>query len=256
MDKKFLDVPLEVKASDIKEDGTFKGHGSLFDKTPDSYGDVINRGAFSETLAQGGRNKTGIAMLWQHYSDKIPGVWLSLAEDKKGLPVEGQLALKTTLGRDVYEIMKLGAEAGTFKLGLSIGYDAKDFEYETLKDNNKKIRILKRVELWEISLVTFPAKIGAIVSTVKTIEDAKTERELEKALREAGSLSKSAAQYIVKLCRPSLREAGTVVGNGSLLTILDGLKQINQDLLQQKKVADAEDKGLSGILNSLKQINV
>lgn len=255
MDKKFLDVALEVKASDIKEDGTFKGHGSLFDKTPDSYGDIIARGAFSETLANGGRNKTGIAMLWQHYSDRIPGVWLSLAEDKKGLPVEGQLALKTTLGNDVYEIMKLGAELGTFKLGLSIGYDAKDFEYMIPKDGDRKIRILKKVELWEISLVTFPAKIGAMVSTVKTIEDAKTERELEKALREVG-LSKSAAQYVVKLCRPSLREANTVVENGSLLTILDGLKQINQSLLQQKVVADTEDKGLSGILNSLKQINV
>jgi len=253
MDKAFLNVPLNIKAEDIKESGEFKGLGSLFDKSPDSYGDIINPGAFSETLAKGGRNKTGIAMLWQHRSDKIPGVWKSLMENKKGLPVEGQLALKTTLGRDVYEIMKLSAEIGTFKLALSIGYDAQDFEYVTQKDTDRKIRVLKKVELWEISIVTFPAKIGATVSTVKMIEDAKTERELENSLREAG-LSKNAAQYVVKLCRPSLREANTEIRDGNFSDILDELKQVNQNLLFSNN--ENSNEGLSGILNSLKQINV
>lgn len=163
MDRKYLNISLEVKTEDIKSDGTFKGYGSLFDKSPDSYGDVVARGAFTETLAQGGRNKTGIAMLWQHRSDQIPGVWTSLAEDKRGLKVEGKLALKTQLGNDVYEIMKLSAEAGTFKLGLSIGYDPIDFEI----DPKTKIRTLKEVSLWEISIVSFPAKIGAGIESIK-----------------------------------------------------------------------------------------
>lgn len=225
----YLNVPFEVKSADISDDGTFRGYGSIFDRKPDDHRDIISPGAFTETLANGGRNRTGIAMLWQHQTGMIPGVWASLREDKKGLASEGRLALKTTLGNDVYELLKLAAEIGTFKLSQSIGYDA--IEYEV--DEKKKIRDLKKVELWELSLVTFPAKLGATVTTVKSIEDARTERELENVLRDSG-LSKQAAQYLVKLCKPSLREAddgGLILGIEAFSGILDGLKEVNQDLV-------------------------
>lgn len=223
----YLEVPFEVKAEDISEDGSFKGYASLFDKKPDAYRDLVAKGAFQGTIARGGRNGTGVAMLWQHKSDKVPGVWSKLYEDSKGLVSEGRLALKTSLGNDIYEIMRLAAEVGTFKMGQSIGYDA--IEYEV--DEKKKIRTLKEVELWEISLVTFPAKLGASVLTVKSIEDAKTERELETVLREAG-LSKTMAQYLVKLCKPSLREAGKVdkVEAGVLGSILESLTKTTSAL--------------------------
>ena len=84
-EKQYMAVPFEVKAEDIKEDGTFEGYGSLFDKKPDAYRDIIAPGAFTKSLKRGGRNKTGVAMLWQHNRDQIPGVWASLEEDKKGL---------------------------------------------------------------------------------------------------------------------------------------------------------------------------
>jgi len=225
----YLDIPFEVKAEDIKKDGTFKGWGSLFNRSPDAHRDLVSRGAFTETLAKGGRNRTGVAMLWQHRSDKIPGVWKSLMENKKGLAAEGKLALATQLGNDVYEIMKLGAELGTFKLGLSIGYDALEFEV----DKKKKIRDLKKVDLWELSIVTFPAKLGATVTTVKQIKGAKTERELERILREVEGLSECSAKLLVKMCKPSLREAGrddALLHDDVLSGILDGLKETNQDL--------------------------
>ena len=167
---------------------------------------------------------------------------------KKGLAVSGVLALKTSLGNDVYELMKLASSVGTFKLGLSMGYDA--LEYDV--DEKKKIRELKKVELWEMSIVTFPAKLGAMVSQVKSLESAKTERELEAALRESG-LSKNDSQYIVKLCKPSLRESGDGGDDGDdgLSMLLNGLKSVNEDLEVFRQT-----KGMANILDALKQINV
>jgi len=221
-EKRYMAVPFEVKAEDIKEDGTFSGYGSLFDKKPDAYRDIISPGAFAKTLKAGGHFKSGIAMLWQHQRDSLPGVWASLEEDKKGLKSSGRLALASSLGNDVYQIMKLGAELGTFKLGQSIGYSAVQYEI----DEKKRIRVIKEIDLWELSIVTFPAKLGATVNNVKNIEEAGTEREMEQALRDAG-LSKNASKYVVKLCRPSLREAGVVTGLGALSGILDSLKEVN-----------------------------
>ena len=222
----YLDFPFEVKAADIKEDGSFRGYASLFNRKPDAYGDIVSKGAFLDTIAKGGRNGTGVALLWQHDVKQIPGVWTSLREDSKGLVSEGRLAINTTLGKDTHEILKLAAEVGTFKLGQSIGYDA--IEYED--DEKKKTRDLKKIELWEISLVTFPAKLGANVLTVKSIEGAETPRELEDLLREAG-LSNSIAKYLVKLCRPSLREAGKIgpVEAGLLANVLASLTQTNDE---------------------------
>jgi len=240
MEKQYLDIPFEVKAEDIKEDGTFEGWASLFDNQPDAHRDLVARGAFRETLNKGGRNGTGIAMLYQHRTDKIPGVWLSLVEDTKGLKVKGQLALETQLGREVHEVMLLGARTGMWRFSLSIGFDSIEEEEQMIKIGEAKIRVrlLKKVELWEISIVTFPAKVGATVTNVKQIEDAKTERELENALREAG-LSKTSAQYLVRLCKSSLREAGKPDDakddeNETLSAILDSLRQVNYDL----KMAD------------------
>ena len=238
-ERKYIDVPFDIKFEDIKEDGTFKGHASLFDQVPDSYRDLVARGAFKETLSSGGRNKSGIAMLYQHRSDKIPGVWVSLGEDTKGLMAEGQLALDTQLGKEIHAIMRLGIKTGTFKFGLSIGYDALDFDYHTPAGESRKVRTLKKVDLWEISIVTFPAKIGTDILDVKKIdvkqiEEAKTERELEKTLREVEGLSECSVKLLVKMCKPFLREGvknieGTL-DDGSLSEILDGLKKFNEEV--------------------------
>ncbi len=253
-EKKYLDVPLEIKAEDISEEGVFSGYGSIFDQTPDSYRDLVARGAFTETLSKGGRNRTGIPMLWQHRSDQIPGVWKSLVEDTKGLRVEGQLATNTTLGNDVYEIMKLGAKLGTFKLGMSIGYGTLEESFHVPKEEEgnkypRKIRTIHKAELWENSIVTFPAKISAFVTDIKQIdieqvEKIDNERDLEGVLRESG-LSKKAAQYIVKLCKPSLREADKETGNNVLSEILDSMKLVNKEI-------EKKDTGITSILDTLK----
>jgi len=219
MTKKYTAFPFHYDIKSISEDGVFEGYGSLFDDEEDDYGDIIAKGAFQKTLQLNGRNRNGVAMLFQHNANQPIGVWNEILEDNIGLRVKGQLATKTTMGRDAYELMKIGAIKG-----LSIGYRVIVEEY----NNERECRILKEIELWEISPVTFPAKVSANITSIKAIEEAKTERDLENALRESG-LSKSASQFIVKLCRPGLRESVPgVESNEELRSILDCLKQANQ----------------------------
>lgn len=212
--------PFSYEKKELTEEGIFTGYGSIFDDEPDSYGDVIERGAFSKTLLNQGRNKNGIAMLYQHNHDMPIGVWTEMVEDNVGLKVKGQLAINTSNGKDAYELMKLGAIKG-----LSIGYTVKREEM----NHDKGCRILKEIELWEISPVTFPAKVSATITGIKNIEECLTERDLENALRESG-LSKSASQYIVKLCRKELRESAHE--DESLKSILDCLKKANENLFK------------------------
>jgi HK97 family phage prohead protease len=199
-------LPFEIKAEDINEDGTFEGYASTFGGTPDSYGDVIVEGAFAKTLARGGRNKNGIAMLWQHDSSEPIGIWLEHVENRKGLKVKGKLEIESDFGKRVYGLLKMGAVKG-----LSIGWDyprdknGKIIEGAREYNDKKKINYIKEVELWEISPVTFAANIRADITKVKGyIEKATNEQELEHALRDECNMSNSAAKYIVSLCKDNL----------------------------------------------------
>lgn len=211
-----LDFPFEVKQ--VSEDGAFSGYGSTFGGDPDSYGDVIAKGAFTKSLAKGGRNGTGIAMLWQHNSDQPVGIWPSISEDSKGLVVQGKIAVDTVLGKDAYTLLKMGAIKG-----LSIGYNTIDYEYNT----ETKIRTLKELELWEISLVTFPANVNATITGIKAFEEAKTIREFEEALRDAG-LSRKQTNYILSLCRDSFeKERACRDGGIDAASIIAALRAVN-----------------------------
>ena len=199
MGKEYMDLPFEIKVDDLDEQtGIFKGYGSTFGGKPDSYGDVIVEGAFRESLEAGGRNGFGVGMLWQHDPRQPIGTWLELEENKKGLRVVGKLTKGVKQSDEALLLMKDGALRG-----LSIGYDLDKGGYEW--DDEKKIRYLKKINLWEISPVTFPANTHAQITTVKAIEQATTERELERALRDAG-LSQKEALIMVNRSKPYLRE--------------------------------------------------
>ncbi len=252
--KSFLAFPFEVK--EIEEDGIFRGYGSTFGGLPDAHGDIVAKGAYVKSLAKGGRNGNGIPMLWQHKSDQIPGVWTELAEDSRGLRSVGKLAMRTSLGKDVYETMKLGFESKSFGFGLSIGYDVVDHE----PGKEKGTRLLKEIDLWELSIVTFPANINARIETVKTLnpklfEEAGTERELERSLRDAGC-SRSFAQFLVKLYKPYLREAdeGRMSGATGLSEVLRILNQANAGY-QSSHLDEEDSSGMLEILKTLKQVN-
>jgi HK97 family phage prohead protease len=173
METKRIARPFELKA--LEQDGSFSGYGSVFGNL-DSYADIVAPGAFKKTLREHKKAGTMPALLWQHKPDSPIGVYTAMKEDEQGLYVEGNLALKTPLGLTAYELLKIKAITG-----LSIGYETKVSTY----DDKKKTRTLTEVDLWEVSLVTFPANTSAMVDSVKS-DDIKTIREFEDFLRDAG----------------------------------------------------------------------
>lgn len=176
----------------------FSGHGAVF-KNVDAYGDVIEPGAFSAWLADVKSGKQDWpAMLSQHggwgmtSEDLTPvGAWLKLDEDGKGLEVEGELA-DIERGRDLYTLMKMKPRPAI--KGMSIGYYAREFEMGSKPDEPR--RRLKRIDVAEISLVTFPANRKAKVSGVKAIEQLGSIRAIEEFLCEGG-LPKSEALALI-----------------------------------------------------------
>jgi hypothetical protein len=143
--------------------GTFTGYGSIFGAV-DSYGDVVEKGAFKKSI----REKGQFPLLWSHDIQTPVGV-VKAKEDSTGLRVEGQLNLDVQRAKEIRSLMKQGAIAG-----LSIGY-------QTLREDKgevdkKPVRLLKEIALWEISPVVFGACPGALVSAVKSeaIEEEET----------------------------------------------------------------------------------
>ncbi len=156
MQATYMTTPFQVK--ELGVGGTIAGYASVFDEI-DAQSDVVARGAFAKSLLKYKQSKSSPAMLWMHDTAAPIGVWTRLHEDARGLYVEGQLAIKTQDGADAYELLKMGAITG-----LSIGYNT----IKSTKDYKTKIRTLTEVELFEVSLVTFPANVFARVHTVKT----------------------------------------------------------------------------------------
>lgn len=184
------ECPLEIK--ELSDDGSFSGYGSVFGNV-DYYGDVVEAGAFTKTLAA-----KMPAMLWQHDSAEPIGVWTKIAEDEKGLYMEGRLLTgKVARASEAHELLKAGAIKG-----LSIGYRPKAWEWSK-DDIGDSIRYLKEIDLWEVSLVTFPANEAAVVTSVKSLESI---RDIEETLRDAG-FSRSEAKSLISRVKDLQREA-------------------------------------------------
>ena len=182
---------LQIRATG--EDGSVEGYGSVFD-VEDSYSDVIVKGAFEETIKAHKAAGTMPAMLWQHDAEHPIGVWTDMVEDSKGLVIKGRLAMETQKGREAYELLKMGAMKG-----LSIGFMSKQWAY----DEAAGIRTLTEIDLWEVSLVTFPANTKARVTSVKAADVAAitTIRQAEKALRDAGFSDDAAKAFMASVKR-------------------------------------------------------
>ena len=175
----------------------FSGYGAVFGNV-DSYGDVIQPGAFADTLAASHKSGQFPAMLLQHggwgmgAEDMTPiGIWTSLSEDGHGLKVEGKLA-DTPRGREAYALMKMTPRPAID--GLSIGYIAKEWAQRSKPEEPR--RTLKKVDLMEVSLVTFPANGKARIASVKSAGGDFDERKFEQVLRDSG-LSRKEAQVVI-----------------------------------------------------------
>jgi len=188
--KSFIEIKSDIKAYyDDEEDknyGTFEGYGSVFGNK-DLGNDVIEMGAFTKSLKR--RKPKSVKLLYQHKSDMPIGVFDEIKEDEHGLKVKGRLALKTQAGAEAYELLKMGALDG-----LSIGFKVNPDQVSYDRRANK--RIIKEVDLMEVSLVTFPMNTQATVRSVKG--EKISIREWEKGMRDAFNLSRSEAKMAAK----------------------------------------------------------
>ncbi|MDX1063121.1 HK97 family phage prohead protease [Sinorhizobium medicae] len=167
---------LEIDTKAVSDDGLFYGYASAWGVL-DSHKDIVTKGAFTKSIAA--RPAAKVKMLRGHDQSEPIGIWDSLVEDERGLKATGRLILDTAKGRETHALMKAGALDG-----LSIGF-------RTVKDRmdrTKGARILEEIDLWEISVVTFPSNPQSTVTAVKTSASDMSFRELVEVINGARAI--------------------------------------------------------------------
>ena len=196
----------------VAVDGNFEGYASVFNREDMSH-DIVLPGAFAESLAA--RGVSGIKMLFQHDANQPIGVWTSLREDARGLYVQGRLLPEVAKAREVRALMRAGALDG-----LSIGFRT----VKGRRDRSGGVRRLHKVDLWEISIVTFPLLPEARIATVKARPFARaqpTQREFERRLTRDAGLTRREARAVMSAGfdgLKALRDAGLGMSEEARLT--------------------------------------
>jgi HK97 family phage prohead protease len=178
--KTFALDSVEFKAG--AAEGVFSGYASTWAK--DSYGDRIQPGAFAESIKS---TRGKIPIFLNHSDSEWAGFSTSLAEDHKGLLIEGQLVTSEGSGRNAWALLQM-AQKIDYKMGLSIGFIAQEW------DMDGDARTLKSIDLWETSLTPFPANRLARVEAIKSVPD------FEKLLVTVGGCSEEEAAAIIAQC--------------------------------------------------------
>lgn len=211
---------------DAGKEGLFTGYASVFGGV-DAYGDTIQKGAYTETIK---KNKASPLMLYQHSSSDIIGKWTKMEEDEHGLLVEGEFTPGHSLASDVRALAKHGAVNG-----LSIGFTLPPNGSEEKDDGT---RLLKAIELHEVSVVAFPADKAARITDVKAEIEAFNElKDFERFLRESGTLSKSMATAFVGQFKRFIRSESN--------------SERDQQAMQKQLIKNANDE-LARIIGNLK----
>lgn len=221
---KYLTTNLEIKSLNDRE---FEGHGSIFGNE-DLGGDIVLPGAFTKTLSQYKEKGDLPQMFWMHDPSRVAGKWTEMREDDAGLRVKGILA-DTPLGNEIRTLLKMDAVKG-----LSIGY-------RTIKDSFNKAgqRLLKELELWEVSVVSLPMNPLAQVAHAKSQlsaagEYVPTAREFEHALRDVGCSQKTAKRIISKVYEDEERDVGESEPENESRDVLDALEKIEQEAIARQ----------------------
>lgn len=192
--KQIFDLNLEIKALGARE---FEGFGSTFGNV-DLGGDIILPGAFSATLAEHKSAGTMPLMFWMHDARQVPGRWLDMTEDSKGLHVTGEL-VDTPLGNEMRTLLQKQAVRG-----LSIGYETIDATFD--RNGNRQIGAIK---LWEVSIVSLAMNPLAQIEAVKARlsadgEYVPDEAELARIFIEFGCNPAAAVAMVRKIHRAAL----------------------------------------------------
>lgn len=189
------------KADSVEDDGRFSGYASVFGVV-DSYNEVVAAGAFKESIAALEESGDPLPALWQHFASQPIGGYDLFKEDDHGLRVGGQLlVLDIPLAKQALALMK-----ARIVKGLSIGY----YVLEDSWNEKTRVRTLTKLELVEVSIVTFPANPAAQIDAIKsriahgTLPNLS---EFESFLREAG-FSKTQAAVIANRGLKALIDRG------------------------------------------------
>lgn len=210
-------APVEVKFAP-SDTGDIAGYGSVYGIT-DMHGDVVEGGAFDESIKHHRAEGTRPLMLWGHNPDRVIGAWETFSSDAYGLKLSGKLNLETQDGREALSLLKQGALSG-----LSIGYQVAPGGAEI---DRKGIRHLKKLMLWEVSIVGIPSNDKARISGVKSIASL---RDFEGFLHESG-FAKAAARNLAGGGWPALSRQNEQAAT----EILDAVKQATMELTKGRK---------------------
>lgn len=201
MNRKHLTFPFHTK--EVKDTGEFTGYAAVFDNV-DYYRDVIRRGAFTATLADWKSRGKLPPLLWQHNQQCPIGPHLDMYEDEKGLYVRGKLLVnEIQLAKEAHALLTNGVISG-----MSIGFDVA--EEGMTYDGKTNVWNLTKIDLWENSLVTFPANDQAQVEEVKSALAAgklPPPSVFEALLRDVGFTRKQAA-FVTSRGYTGLRDSG------------------------------------------------
>lgn len=232
-DLRYISLPLDltevkVEALDGSKIGEFTGYGAVFGNE-DAYGDVIQKGAFKQTIKEWKEKDLLPPLLLNHggwaisSDDLLPvGAWLSMREDDKGLLMKGKIdPLDTDKGKTIYTSLK-----NKSLNGLSIGFMIREFVNGTRAGEPR--RTLTNIDLWEVSAVTFPANDKARVSDVKSLTSEEV-RELEARLRDGG-ISRRDSLIAVSILKTWLARDVQAVAQESRDDDSDGLEALMADL--------------------------
>lgn len=215
MELKYIDRPFEVKA--IDDEGVFTGYGSVFGNV-DSYKEIVAPGAFADSLAEWKASGRLPPVLWQHRAGEPVGPYLEMFEDTHGLFTKGQLLVKDVVrAKEARALMQAKAVNG-----LSIGFVVREDSYDKLTG----IRTLKRVDLWEVSIVTFPANPAAQIANVKSAIDALEDLDaIERYLCQAGGLSRAQSKAVLHRVKALSAQRQAEPEDAEVLTALQALQK-------------------------------
>lgn len=208
--------PFEIKS--ISEEGEFEGYAAIFGGKPDLYNEIIEPGAFKKTLSE----KSQFPVLWYHDPRNPLGI-ADADTDKKGLHVLGKLNLEVQLAKEKRALMVQKAIRG-----LSIGFRTIT---DTIKD---RIRYLKEIKLYEISLATFQVHPKALVKNVK-------------ALGFDSSLDslKTVEEFLIEV------KAGKMISSANMILINNAVKALVILLAKTEPPKDTQDTGKKSLFSSV-----
>lgn len=225
---KQVDVQVDTTDTNLAE-GQFEAYASTFVKEPDAYGDIVTPGAFTDTLKEWATAKGALPVLWGHDTrDPFNNVGhvVKAEEDVHGLKVVGQLDLENPTAAQVYRLLKTGRVTK-----MSFAYDIVDSAVVTR--DGKSVNELRKLNIYEVSVVTMPANPTAEVLAVKEVADADGEK-VELTTQEIESLKQWVAYIDANPSgeeqMDSKREAKSDMGEGLISEAVQRVKEIINDL--------------------------